>query len=155
MSKWRNFIFLVLIFILSGETSTTRRSTHTPPCTGTTAPSALWASPQKVETSIIRPFFSPLQLFLKGQSNIIWSFWLKINVWNRKLFLIYICSVSPGTNLLSGGIESVLVQWRYNQENQRDFLPRLGAAITHIAVSPDGALYCTSHSDNSKELTPV
>uniref|UniRef100_A0A7N8Y5D2 WD repeat domain 75 n=1 Tax=Mastacembelus armatus TaxID=205130 RepID=A0A7N8Y5D2_9TELE len=57
-----------------------------------------------------------------------------------------------GTNLLSGGVESVLVQWRYNQESQRDFLPRLGAAITHIAVSPDGALFCTSHSDNSKEL---
>ncbi|XP_037542199.1 WD repeat-containing protein 75 [Nematolebias whitei] len=53
-----------------------------------------------------------------------------------------------GTNLLSGGIESVLVQWRYNQESQKDFLPRLGAAITHIAVSPDGALFCTSHSDN-------
>uniref|UniRef100_A0A7N8WT92 WD repeat domain 75 n=1 Tax=Mastacembelus armatus TaxID=205130 RepID=A0A7N8WT92_9TELE len=53
-----------------------------------------------------------------------------------------------GTNLLSGGVESVLVQWRYNQESQRDFLPRLGAAITHIAVSPDGALFCTSHSDN-------
>lgn len=63
--------------------------------------------------------------------------------------------MSPGTNLLSGGIESVLVQWRYNQESQRDFLPRLGAAITHIAVSPDGALYCTSHSDNSKKLSPV
>ncbi|KAM4558766.1 WD repeat-containing protein 75 [Odontesthes bonariensis] len=53
-----------------------------------------------------------------------------------------------GTNLLSGGVESVLVQWRYKQENQRDFLPRLGAAITHISVSPDGALFCTSHSDN-------
>ncbi|KAM7380883.1 hypothetical protein PAMP_004153 [Pampus punctatissimus] len=53
-----------------------------------------------------------------------------------------------GTNLLSGGVESVLVQWRYNQESQRDFLPRLGAAITHIAVSPDGALFCTSHADN-------
>ncbi|CAG5865904.1 WD repeat-containing protein 75 [Menidia menidia] len=53
-----------------------------------------------------------------------------------------------GTNLLSGGVESVLVQWRYNQESQRDFLPRLGAAITYIAVSPDGALFCTSHSDN-------
>ncbi|KAK7938810.1 hypothetical protein WMY93_002136 [Mugilogobius chulae] len=53
-----------------------------------------------------------------------------------------------GTNLLSGGIESVLVQWRYNQETQKDFLPRLGAAITHIAVSPDGSLFCTSHSDN-------
>ncbi|XP_014019726.1 WD repeat-containing protein 75 isoform X2 [Salmo salar] len=53
-----------------------------------------------------------------------------------------------GTNLLSGGIESVLVQWRYTQENQKDFLPRLGGAITHIAVSPDGSLFCTSHSDN-------
>ncbi|KAM3608092.1 uncharacterized protein V6R79_018983 [Siganus canaliculatus] len=53
-----------------------------------------------------------------------------------------------GTNLLSGGIESVLVQWRYKQEDQRDFLPRLGAAITHVAVSPDGTLFCTSHSDN-------
>uniref|UniRef100_A0A8C4HZA1 WD repeat domain 75 n=1 Tax=Dicentrarchus labrax TaxID=13489 RepID=A0A8C4HZA1_DICLA len=64
-----------------------------------------------------------------------------------------LCFTPEGTNLLSGGIESVLVQWRYNQESQRDFLPRLGAAITHIAVSPDGALFCTSHSDNSKELT--
>ncbi|KAM4731404.1 WD repeat-containing protein 75 [Anableps anableps] len=53
-----------------------------------------------------------------------------------------------GTNLLSGGVESVLVQWRYQQESQRDFLPRLGAAITHVAVSPDGTLFCTSHSDN-------
>ncbi|KAF7655813.1 hypothetical protein LDENG_00049450 [Lucifuga dentata] len=53
-----------------------------------------------------------------------------------------------GTNLLSGGLESVLVLWRYNQESQRDFLPRLGAAITHIAVSPDGTLFCTSHADN-------
>ncbi|XP_045909358.1 WD repeat-containing protein 75 isoform X1 [Micropterus dolomieu] len=59
-----------------------------------------------------------------------------------------LCFTPEGTNLLSGGLESVLVQWRYNQESQRDFLPRLGAAITHIAVSPDGALFCTSHSDN-------
>ncbi|KAM6978639.1 WD repeat-containing protein 75 isoform 2-T2 [Tautogolabrus adspersus] len=59
-----------------------------------------------------------------------------------------LCFTPEGTNLLSGGIESVLVQWRYNQESQKDFLPRLGAAITHISVSPDGALFCTSHSDN-------
>ncbi|XP_035532459.1 WD repeat-containing protein 75 [Morone saxatilis] len=59
-----------------------------------------------------------------------------------------LCFTPEGTNLLSGGLESVLVQWRYNQESQKDFLPRLGAAITHIAVSPDGALFCTSHSDN-------
>uniref|UniRef100_G3NDZ3 WD repeat domain 75 n=1 Tax=Gasterosteus aculeatus aculeatus TaxID=481459 RepID=G3NDZ3_GASAC len=58
------------------------------------------------------------------------------------------CFTPEGTNLLSGGVESVLVQWRYNDVSQRDFLPRLGAAITHIAVSPDGALSCTSHSDN-------
>lgn len=50
-------------------------------------------------------------------------------------------------------MESVLVQWKY-QENQRDFLPRLGAAITHVTVSPDGALFCTSHGDNSK-LAPA
>lgn len=68
---------------------------------------------------------------------------------------MYFCFVFPGTNLLSGGVESVLVQWRYNQESERDFLPRLGAAITHITISPDGALFCTSHSDNSKELLPV
>ncbi|KAG7501668.1 WD repeat-containing protein 75 [Solea senegalensis] len=59
-----------------------------------------------------------------------------------------LCFTPEGTNLLSGGVESVLVQWRYTQENEKDFLPRLGAAITHITVSPDGALFCTSHSDN-------
>lgn len=59
-----------------------------------------------------------------------------------------LCFTPEGTNLLSGGLESVLVQWRYKHESQRDFLPRLGAAITHIAVSPDGALFCTSHTDN-------
>ncbi|XP_036401272.1 WD repeat-containing protein 75 [Megalops cyprinoides] len=52
-----------------------------------------------------------------------------------------------GMNLLSGGIESVLVLWRYGAET-KDLLPRLGAAIEHISVSPDGTLYCTSHSDN-------
>lgn len=59
-----------------------------------------------------------------------------------------LCFTPEGTNLLSGGVESVLVQWRYKQESERDFLPRLGSAITHIAVSPDGTLFCTSHSDN-------
>ncbi|XP_032386107.1 WD repeat-containing protein 75 isoform X1 [Etheostoma spectabile] len=59
-----------------------------------------------------------------------------------------LCFTPEGTNLLSGGMESVLVQWRYNQEAERDFLPRLGSAITHVTVSPDGALFCTSHSDN-------
>ncbi|XP_038645114.1 WD repeat-containing protein 75 [Scyliorhinus canicula] len=55
---------------------------------------------------------------------------------------------AEGTNLLSGGVESVLVQWRYGSETTKDFLPRLGGAIEHIAASPDGVLHCTSHSDN-------
>ncbi|TNN48135.1 WD repeat-containing protein 75 [Liparis tanakae] len=45
-----------------------------------------------------------------------------------------LCFTPEGTNLLSGGVESVLVQWRYKQESERDFLPRLGSAITHIAL---------------------
>ena len=43
----RNFIFP---FVLPGETLTTRRSTRTRLFTGTTAPSARCASPQKVQT---------------------------------------------------------------------------------------------------------
>ncbi|KAF7245052.1 WD repeat-containing protein 75 [Varanus komodoensis] len=57
-----------------------------------------------------------------------------------------------GTTLLSGGIESVLVQWRDGSDAKKEFLPRLGATIQHISVSPDGALLCTSHSDNSSDV---
>nr|XP_057938531.1 WD repeat-containing protein 75 [Doryrhamphus excisus] len=59
-----------------------------------------------------------------------------------------LCFTPEGTNMLSGGFESVLVQWTYGHEEQKDFLPRLGGAITHITVSPDGSLFCTTHSDN-------
>uniref|UniRef100_A0A8C5CXS4 WD repeat domain 75 n=1 Tax=Gadus morhua TaxID=8049 RepID=A0A8C5CXS4_GADMO len=59
-----------------------------------------------------------------------------------------LCFTPEGTNLLSGGLESVLVQWRYGQEGQKDFLPRLGSSIKEIVVSPDGSLFCTSHTDN-------
>ena len=61
-----------------------------------------------------------------------------------------LCALASGTNLLSGGLESVLVQWRYGQEGQKDFLPRLGSSIKEIVVSPDGSLFCTSHTDNSE-----
>ncbi|XP_044160604.1 WD repeat-containing protein 75 [Bufo gargarizans] len=53
-----------------------------------------------------------------------------------------------GTILFSGGVESVLVQWSHSLEQKREFLPRLGAAIEHIATSPDGSLICTTHMDN-------
>uniref|UniRef100_A0A673GE99 WD repeat-containing protein 75-like n=1 Tax=Sinocyclocheilus rhinocerous TaxID=307959 RepID=A0A673GE99_9TELE len=59
-----------------------------------------------------------------------------------------LCFTPEGTHLLSGGIESVLVQWQYGAGNRKEFLPRLGGSILHISVSSDGQLFCTSHSDN-------
>lgn len=65
-----------------------------------------------------------------------------------------VCFISlggwEGSSLLSGGRESVLVEWREAAEKNKEFLPRLGATIEHISVSPAGDLFCTSHSDNSK-----
>ncbi|KAG5283123.1 hypothetical protein AALO_G00038600 [Alosa alosa] len=62
-----------------------------------------------------------------------------------------LCFTPEGTNLLSGGIESVLIQWQYG-DNKKAMLPRLGGAITHVSASPDGTLYCTCHSDNKITL---
>uniref|UniRef100_A0A9J7YM00 WD repeat domain 75 n=1 Tax=Cyprinus carpio carpio TaxID=630221 RepID=A0A9J7YM00_CYPCA len=59
-----------------------------------------------------------------------------------------LCFTPEGTHLLSGGIESVLVQWQYGADNRKEFLPRLGGSILHISASSDGQLFCTSHSDN-------
>ncbi|XP_047670571.1 WD repeat-containing protein 75 [Tachysurus fulvidraco] len=59
-----------------------------------------------------------------------------------------LCFTPEGTHLLSGGVESVLVQWHCSEVNKKDFLPRLGGAIFHISVSADGQTYSTSHSDN-------
>uniref|UniRef100_A0A8C2E0Z0 WD repeat domain 75 n=1 Tax=Cyprinus carpio TaxID=7962 RepID=A0A8C2E0Z0_CYPCA len=59
-----------------------------------------------------------------------------------------LCFTPEGTNLLSGGIESVLVQWQYGTGNRKEFLPRLGGSILHVSASSDGQLFCTSHSDN-------
>ncbi|OWF35767.1 WD repeat-containing protein 75-like [Mizuhopecten yessoensis] len=56
-----------------------------------------------------------------------------------------------GSYLLSGGHECVLVKWQYNSE-YRDFRPRLGAPLTHVAISPDNLLYATSHDDNAIQL---
>ncbi|XP_063070042.1 WD repeat-containing protein 75 [Engraulis encrasicolus] len=62
-----------------------------------------------------------------------------------------LCFTPEGTNLLSGGVESVLLQWQYGASSKA-MLPRLGGAITHISVSPDGTLYTTCHSDNKITL---
>ncbi|KAM5326706.1 WD repeat-containing protein 75 [Glossophaga mutica] len=67
--------------------------------------------------------------------------------WHHDMVMDLAFSVT-GTSLLSGGRESVLVEWRDAAEKNKEFLPRLGATIEHISVSPAGDLFCTSHSDN-------
>ncbi|KAG8515648.1 WD repeat-containing protein 75 [Galemys pyrenaicus] len=67
--------------------------------------------------------------------------------WHHDMVMDLAFSVT-GTSLLSGGRESVLVEWRDASEKNKEFLPRLGATIEHISVSPAGDLFCTSHSDN-------
>jgi WD40 repeat protein len=42
----------------------------------------------------------------------------------------------PCQQLLSGGMESVLVLWRISDQH-RQFLPKIGEAITHVAIKPD------------------
>uniref|UniRef100_A0A4W4HH52 WD repeat-containing protein 75 second beta-propeller domain-containing protein n=1 Tax=Electrophorus electricus TaxID=8005 RepID=A0A4W4HH52_ELEEL len=59
-----------------------------------------------------------------------------------------LCFSPEGMHLLSGGVESVLVQWHCKEVNKKNFLPRLGGAIAHICVSPDGQMYSTSHTNN-------
>ena len=49
--------------------------------------------------------------------------------------------------MLSGGQEGVLVMWQYKTHHQ-EFLPRLGAPINHLAVSPDDSLTAVSQNEN-------
>lgn len=60
-----------------------------------------------------------------------------------KLLLTFIA----GSNMLSGGQEGVLVMWQY-KTHHREFLPRLGAPINHLAVSPDDSLTAVSQNEN-------
>ena len=54
-----------------------------------------------------------------------------------------------GTHFLSGGHECVLVRWNVEAAGDRQYMPRLGAAIRKIAVSPDNDYYAASMSDNA------
>lgn len=48
---------------------------------------------------------------------------------------------------MSGGKESVLVLWQYGTST-RQFLPRLGAPISHISHSNDDQIIAVSLADN-------
>ncbi|KAJ7375351.1 WD repeat-containing protein 75 [Desmophyllum pertusum] len=52
-----------------------------------------------------------------------------------------------GSNILSGGEEGVLVMWQYSTHH-KEFLPRLGAPINHLAISPDDSLTAVSQKEN-------
>ncbi|KAF4799580.1 WD repeat domain 75 [Turdus rufiventris] len=67
--------------------------------------------------------------------------------WHHDIVMDLAFSVE-GTRLLSGGVESVLVQWHNESSCQKDFLPRLGSPIEYITMSSDGDLCCTLHTDN-------
>ncbi|XP_005373379.1 PREDICTED: WD repeat-containing protein 75 [Chinchilla lanigera] len=67
--------------------------------------------------------------------------------WHHDMVMDLAFSVT-GASLLSGGRECVLVEWRDAAEKNKEFLPRLGAAIEYISVAPAGDLFCTSHADN-------
>lgn len=55
--------------------------------------------------------------------------------------------IFAGSYLLSGGHECVLVKWQMNSL-RKDFLPRLGAPLTHIVSSKDSTLSAICHDDN-------
>ncbi|XP_075750306.1 WD repeat-containing protein l(2)05287 isoform X2 [Rhipicephalus microplus] len=56
-----------------------------------------------------------------------------------------------GSFLLSGGGECVLVKWSL-PSGGKQFVPRMGLPICHIATSPDATLILTAHADNCLRL---
>ncbi|CAG8543297.1 9559_t:CDS:10 [Paraglomus brasilianum] len=65
--------------------------------------------------------------------------------------VMYLAYSLKGTYLLSGGEEGVLVEWHIDS-GQRRFVPRLGAEIKAISVSPDDTIYAVSLANNTVKL---
>eukprot|EP00123_Amoebidium_parasiticum_P010104 comp19891_c0_seq1/m.24091 comp19891_c0_seq1/g.24091 ORF comp19891_c0_seq1/g.24091 comp19891_c0_seq1/m.24091 type:complete len:873 (-) comp19891_c0_seq1:315-2933(-) len=59
-----------------------------------------------------------------------------------------------GEYLVSGGLEAVLVVWQL-KSHAKQFLPRLGAPIVSVVVSPDDLHYVTAHTDNALRIINV
>ena len=96
--------------------------------------------------------------FIKGKISLKIFTFLRYNITKsdrmfcnvRHWHSLSVCTLSysaSGSMLLSGGNESVFVQWR---DDERDFFPRLGSVLTKISVSEDGLLYAISLQDNCK-----
>ena len=57
----------------------------------------------------------------------------------------------PGTYLLSGGEESVLVLWQLDT-HKKQFRPRLGSPITRVACSPGDKYFTLSLQNNGRHM---
>lgn len=58
-------------------------------------------------------------------------------------------SFSPeGTFIFSAGEEAVLVKWLWRKQ-QRSFVPRVGAPVSSLSLSHDGAMYALGLVDSS------
>lgn len=62
--------------------------------------------------------------------------------------------LSPGTYLLSGGEECVLVLWQLSSCKSH-YRPRLGAQITRIACDPTDQSFAISLQNNSKHVRHI
>lgn len=58
-----------------------------------------------------------------------------------------------GSNLYSGGMEAVLVQWHLHQSNLKKFLPRVNESICHVTVSSGNQKIAMSTRDNGTSIT--
>lgn len=56
---------------------------------------------------------------------------------------------TSGTMLYSGGSEAVLVKWVVDEPDNRAFLPRMSAAIAHVAVGGVNSKVVVSTMDNA------
>ncbi|KAK3085404.1 hypothetical protein FSP39_002835 [Pinctada imbricata] len=75
---------------------------------------------------------------------------LKFTAEGKLIYTPYLFTVE-GSYLLSGGHECVLVKWQFDNNN-REYLPRLGAPLCYITCSPDNQMYATCHHDNVVNL---
>ena len=58
-----------------------------------------------------------------------------------------------GTYLVSGGEEGVLVLWQLDT-HKREFRPRLGSPITHLACSPGDKYFTVGLQSNGETNSP-
>ncbi len=59
-----------------------------------------------------------------------------------------------GTYLVSGGEEGVLVLWQLDT-HKREFRPRLGSPITHLACSPGDKYFTVGLQSNGETNSPL